>query len=230
MNEGLFSLPSRFAMESHQERILEILLKSNKRFFICPLDNRAYADARTFFQHCRDKSREDSRHEIFASITKKGDFKTFIQQFSEAVGWEEITEEDLPLEIKPGRPRYSGCFETTFIIMAKTHPRGKLSKIDFLKTICDSSSIRYMCPKCVIGFSTGEQVLQHCAPFDDEIHQGLCSSQQGLFIECYEHALNTRIDKKETICIEYDSTGTPSGFAECFQLGEILKHITPKFG
>jgi hypothetical protein len=208
--------------------LLETILSNSKKIYVCPLCHTSYSDAANFFKHCRAKGKKDPadiQHRWIGEVNQKGGFANFLASLGNAIGWSNITANDLPLDFsKPGPREYGACFKVSFVLGAKTRlepPNGD-KRLEILKTIARNAGIHYACPLCMTGFATSSDVVDHCRSTKDTDHQGLLSKEQNDFLNFYECSMGRAI-KTDKTQIYYDEYGNPD-FGECFRLDEILKH------
>lgn len=208
--------------------LLDQILIESKKIYLCPLCRISYSDAKNLLNHCRLKGQQnpaDLLHKNLGEVNTKGGFGRFLSSFGVAIGWEDISVENLPLRLdKPGPREYGACLKFQFIVDGQTRldPLNMEKRLAIMNEIARNAAIHYACPLCMKGFATSDGVLDHCNEKKDEHHKGLLSEGQSDFLKSYEKAMGQSIDCV-TVNINYDESGKPE-FRECFRLAEILRH------
>lgn len=88
-------------------------------------------------------------------------------------------------------------------------------QLNTLVKVLEESKFRFLCPKCLRGFSTSTLLYRHFRQKMDLIHQGLDSSRHDfdLFIYCYQACMGPSIT----------ATNIPS-VPRCFEISYIIQH------
>lgn len=211
--------------EENKVFLLKAILRKANKTRVCPICDIPYVDAKHVLAHCRKKAEEnpeDIQHKCIGCVNTGRDFKSFSKSLCEAVGWPDMPESELPLiRGGTGPPAYGDCLKISWIVEKKSRlvPSRKMS---LLHRIVLKAKIHHVCPLCLLGFSTGQGVLQHCGEVNDIKHRGLGSNNQTTFLEFYEKAMGQSLSHGE-VRVTYDRAGNPQ-YEDCFRIEEILKH------
>lgn len=158
-------------------------------------------------------------------MNTKKDFGNFRRSLGIAVAWEDIPVERLPLNLKRSGPRnYGDCLGLKFILKAKTRqdPSNAAMKNDILRDIVREAGFHYACPLCLRGFANSDQFFDHCDEESGDDHKNLQSKNLEVFLEAYRRSMGQL--KLDCPNIEFDASGTPIDFGECFLLEEVIKY------
>lgn len=214
--------PSR--TETEYSILTSILENANKRF-VCPICYSSFSEPRTALSHCR--KRRDAVHKGIGNVRTNNDFGNFRRSLGIAVGWEDIPVERLPLNLeRSGSRNYGDCLGLDFILETKTRqePSNTAMKNDILREIVRKAGFHYACPLCLSGFAGSDQFFNHCDEETGEDHRNLRSEDLEIFLEAYRRSMGQSKLDCEILQLEFDATGTPIFFGECFQLKEVIKY------
>lgn len=155
----------------------------------------------------------------------KNDFGSFRRSLGFAVGWEDIPVDKLPLNLeRSGSRNYGDCLRLDFILETKTRqdPSNAAMKNDILRDIVKEAGFHYACSLCLRGFARPDQFFNHCDEETGEDHKNLRSEDLEIFLEAYRRSMGQL--KLDCPNIEFDASGTPIDFGECFHLTEVIKY------
>ncbi|KAL4891347.1 hypothetical protein BDV59DRAFT_67572 [Aspergillus ambiguus] len=199
-----------------KEETLKMIIRNSTIRFICPPCFKSFPRADTLFRHFRDRGDDMHAGLHKGKSEKQSDMEEFLPYYQRSVKTS-VASEDIPSA--------PDCFAVDFIVeqyhsfqhtMASSQRR-----VETLKRIIQVSSIHFVCPICLKGFSRSDLLYRHFRKQEDNTHAGLAKrtskkqSEVEEFLICYRQSLNT------SVAVE----GIPLD-SHCFNVDFVVEHYT----
>lgn len=197
------------------------IAKNSGMSFICVPCWMVFSHQNYLYSHFKIQEKTDTIHRGFAQ--RESNFSMFLQSYQNAMAWENITAEELPIQFSDvGRRNFSFCFALESVLKKKgPHKSNSPSEmLSLLKELMEKEKKSHVCPVCWLLFNW-RPLREHCEKIGDDVHKGLMMKDREQFLPWYYQAIGKEVPAND-LPLGQGRKGAHS-FQECFKLDLVIR-------